>query len=352
MPHVLAVTESPKASRLLWEELAPHVDVIFVPPSELVGILGLEGVVAIVVDLGGGQDAEGLLVAARDAYPAAVRLVVSEDVDRAALQALIGRGLASAALPLPWREGTVLEAMGGLRQVGSRRRARVLVIDDDAGFCELTKAWLEKDHDVVAAHDGEEGLRVAQALRPDVVLLDIMMPKLSGFSVGWVFEHDPRHQGTAVVFVTALRREDTRIGRAAGFLQKPFRRKELVDAIDAALARVGAAPPLPALPAVDDRRLMPRLGVDLPASLRSDGLSVSAIIRSLSVGGACVECDSAVASGSTAVLSFETPQGSFVADCCILYRSQGAPGYGIGLRFVALTAEAEQVLTDVLSAHA
>src|SRR5512134_2628470 len=80
---------------------------------------------------------------------------------------------------------------------------RILVVDDDRILCDILRVWLGDVEAVRFAHDGEEALRMAKEERPDLVLLDVMMPRLSGFSVAWVVKNDPKLKGVPVVFMTA-----------------------------------------------------------------------------------------------------------------------------------------------------
>src|SRR5579863_2109245 len=72
---------------------------------------------------------------------------------------------------------------GGLG-MDDRKNQRVLVVDDDRNFVEATRTMLEEHgYDVVTAHDGNEGLRRAECESPDLIVLDVMMPRRSGFGV-------------------------------------------------------------------------------------------------------------------------------------------------------------------------
>jgi len=62
-------------------------------------------------------------------------------------------------------------------------RARILVVDDEPTNIELIKGYLEKEYDVVSACSGKEALEKLYSKKPDVVLLDIMMPEISGYEV-------------------------------------------------------------------------------------------------------------------------------------------------------------------------
>lgn len=62
--------------------------------------------------------------------------------------------------------------------------AKVLIVDDDTNICELLRLYLEKDgYSTVTAHDGQEAIRTFEESNPDIILLDIMLPKLDGWQV-------------------------------------------------------------------------------------------------------------------------------------------------------------------------
>jgi CheY-like chemotaxis protein len=113
------------------------------------------------------------------------------------------------------------------------RDSTILIADDNEQNVELMQAYLDEvGCRVVAAYDGEETLaRVAEA-KPDLILLDIMMPKLSGFEICRQLKADPATAGIPICMVTALA-EFGDIERAveAGtddFLSKPVNRWELL----------------------------------------------------------------------------------------------------------------------------
>ena len=108
-----------------------------------------------------------------------------------------------------------------------RRETTVLVADDEPHVVELVKVTLEDDRlSVVEAFDGERALVLAQATRPDVVLLDVQMPGLDGFEVCRRLRRDRLFADTTIVMLTAAaQREDIARGLAAGadhYLTKPF----------------------------------------------------------------------------------------------------------------------------------
>ena len=95
--------------------------------------------------------------------------------------------------------------MDSPNQDGAPDTPRILIADDNAQNVELLEAYLAAgDWDVRTAADGEETLRVVRDWRPDVILLDIMMPKISGFEVCKRLRADPQTRDLAVLMVTGL----------------------------------------------------------------------------------------------------------------------------------------------------
>jgi CheY-like chemotaxis protein len=110
---------------------------------------------------------------------------------------------------------------------------RVLIADDNPQGVELLEAYLSDcAYEIATAADGEETLRKIQQWHPDLILLDIMMPKISGFEVCKRLRADPATHSIAVLMITALD-QPSDIERAveAGtddFLTKPINKTELL----------------------------------------------------------------------------------------------------------------------------
>src|SRR5262245_65521917 len=121
-----------------------------------------------------------------------------------------------------------------------QRTARILIADDDPQGAELLEAYLAgTDYDVQTARDGEEALQKVKAWHPDLILLDIMMPKISGFEVCKRLRANPATADVVVLMVTALD-QPSDIDRAveAGtndFLTKPINKTELLLRVRSAL---------------------------------------------------------------------------------------------------------------------
>ena len=118
----------------------------------------------------------------------------------------------------------------------------VLVVDDEQDILDLVRFRLEHDgYRVLTASDGQMGLTLAQAERPDLCILDVMMPKLSGLEVLANLRADPATADTRVILLTA-RGQDADIDRgfelgAHDYVTKPFSPKELRRRVHAQLSR-------------------------------------------------------------------------------------------------------------------
>lgn len=117
------------------------------------------------------------------------------------------------------------------------RRSRILIADDNQPNVELMEAFLsEVDCDIAVAVDGRDTLEKVAAFQPDLILLDVMMPKLSGFEVCKQIKSDPATKGTMVLMVTALNElGDIERGVDSGtddYLSKPVNKVELVKRVE------------------------------------------------------------------------------------------------------------------------
>jgi len=116
-------------------------------------------------------------------------------------------------------------------------RDRILIADDHQQNVELLEAYLaDRDVDVAIAVDGQDALDKFASFQPHLIMLDIMMPKLSGFEVCERLKGDPATSGVMILMVTALN-EDGDIERAveAGaddFISKPVHKLELLKRVD------------------------------------------------------------------------------------------------------------------------
>jgi DNA-binding response OmpR family regulator len=120
------------------------------------------------------------------------------------------------------------------------RPPRILIADDDPQAAELMEAYMtDQGYDLAIAVDGEQTLKLLTEWSPDVVLLDVMMPRISGFEVCKRLRADPATRDVAVLMITALDQASD-IDRAveAGtddFVSKPINKKEVLHRVRALL---------------------------------------------------------------------------------------------------------------------
>ena len=85
------------------------------------------------------------------------------------------------------------------------REAKILIIDDDPDFIAATKVVLEsRAYQVCVAYDGDEGLEATRREMPDLIILDIIMPRQDGFKVCEAIKHDPQLAEIPVIILTSL----------------------------------------------------------------------------------------------------------------------------------------------------
>ena len=107
-------------------------------------------------------------------------------------------------------------------------KKRILLVDDEEELVRAVQARLEaNDYEVITAYDGEEALRKAREEKVDLIILDLMLPKMDGYKVCATLKHDERYRKIPVLLFTArASEEDERIGiedcKADGYLTKPF----------------------------------------------------------------------------------------------------------------------------------
>jgi DNA-binding response OmpR family regulator len=126
-------------------------------------------------------------------------------------------------------------------------RGKILVADDEPNIVTALEFLLHRaGYEVVVAHDGQEALEAIARERPDLVLLDVTMPRRSGFEVCQAVKSDARLEATRVLLLSARSRDtDMAKGLALGadaYMTKPFSTQELLARVAALLGDAGDAP--------------------------------------------------------------------------------------------------------------
>ena len=122
--------------------------------------------------------------------------------------------------------------------------AKVLIVDDDRKTVDLVRIYLEKDgYRVLTAYDGKDALETARQKKPDIIILDLMLPELDGFDLCRILRAEGN--GVPIIMLTARTMdEDKLLGLDLGaddYVTKPFSPRELVARVRAVLRRTGDA---------------------------------------------------------------------------------------------------------------
>lgn len=125
--------------------------------------------------------------------------------------------------------------------------ARVFLVDDDPDFVEATATILEsKGHEVIKLYDGDECLEKLKEVVPDLIVLDVMMPRLDGYKVCKILKGDPKYEKIPVLLLTAVAANipTTRYTQLQGmeteaddYVDKPVEPEELVRRVEMLLKR-------------------------------------------------------------------------------------------------------------------
>jgi len=138
-------------------------------------------------------------------------------------------------------------------------RMRILIIEDERGLTEVLEYNLKREgYETIVAHDGPEGLRKAQTLLPELILLDVMLPGLSGFDVCRELRGGERTRDIPIIIISAKAEEtDQIVGFSLGaddYVTKPFHVKVLLQRIKALQRRVeGVIDPVDVIEYLDVR---------------------------------------------------------------------------------------------------
>ena len=121
-------------------------------------------------------------------------------------------------------------------------QSKILIVDDDPVFVETTKTILEsRDYEVVTAYDGDEGLQKTKEEKPDLILLDIIMPTKDGFNVCEQLKEDPQLADIPVIILTSFAQQKGQTNipvsaglelEAEGYIDKPVSPEKLLSSIE------------------------------------------------------------------------------------------------------------------------
>lgn len=115
-------------------------------------------------------------------------------------------------------------------------KKRVLIVDDEPDVVESVKFRLELENiECLKAYDGEAALQIVKKEKPDLILLDIMLPKINGYKVARLLKFDDNYKSIPIIMLTARTQErDIKLGEETGadkYVTKPFDLEMLVDVV-------------------------------------------------------------------------------------------------------------------------
>ena len=121
-------------------------------------------------------------------------------------------------------------------------KKRILLVDDELDLVETVRFSLELEgYDVLVSHNGEDALNQARKEKPDLILLDLMLPKLDGYKVCRLLKFDERYKHIPILMLTAKTQEkDKLLGKETGadeYITKPFEMDELMGKVKSYLSK-------------------------------------------------------------------------------------------------------------------
>ena len=106
-------------------------------------------------------------------------------------------------------------------------KKRLLIVDDEKDLADMIKFRLEANgYEILIAYDGQAALETARKEKPDLIILDLMLPKMDGYKVCGLLKNDARYSGIPIIIFSAKGQDDdVRLGQELGanaYLTKPF----------------------------------------------------------------------------------------------------------------------------------
>ncbi len=159
---------------------------------------------------------------------------------------------------------------------------KLLIVDDEADTLRLVSLMLERQgYEIITAKDGKTALEKVESDKPDLILLDVMMPDMDGFEVAKVLRSDTETENIPIIMFTAKSQvEDKITGLEAGadvYLTKPTQPRELFAQVKAVLSRSQKTRTLPPPPSPSDR------GFTIGVLAAKGGLGVSSMVTNLGI---------------------------------------------------------------------
>ena len=128
----------------------------------------------------------------------------------------------------------------GKQNTSSDGKRKILIVDDEPNVRRLLRTMLKKNYTVIEAEDGRQAVNLASVEKPDLILMDIMMPKMDGYSSCFALKSEPATSSIPIIMLTAIDLKlNLQLGKeigADGYITKPFDSQDLLNNITQVLA--------------------------------------------------------------------------------------------------------------------
>ena len=220
----------------------------------------------------------------------------------------------------------------------------LLLVDDTELFLAMEKSFLERSEFILhTAKSGLEALEKARAVEPDLILLDLHMPDMSGDKVCSKLKEDPRFMKVPIIIATSEKNPPT-LSRCVeagcdSILPKPFNREILVRTIQKVL--------------VVAQRQWRRVEIQIPCVVRVGEEELQSMIRNISEGGAFLEIGIPLEKGSILDLDFTLPYADYMVSTQVIVRWASsflrmASQTGMGVEFLTVTEEERKLIASLV----
>ncbi len=223
----------------------------------------------------------------------------------------------------------------------------LLIVDDVELFIQLQITHLgRKRFNIHTAGNGSDGLKLARSLKPDLILLDLLMPDMNGDQVCRILKGDPETSSIPVLLVSSGTREYTRSiidsSGCDGLIYKPVRRDLLISVVENLLKT--------------NHRIYERVDVTIPCIVALEEKEYNAAIHSLSSNGVFIAFDRKVIRGDMLDLCFTLPEigneiniRAAAAVWCGALKDNGPKG--VGVQFLTIDPESRKQIAEFVHIH-
>jgi DNA-binding response OmpR family regulator len=138
---------------------------------------------------------------------------------------------------MEWAAPSLSVCLPEKKEKGVKTMTKILMVEDDKDIVKTTQYILEKKgYDCITAFDGMEGLHKAKNESPDLIILDLMLPKMNGYKIARLLKFDQKYKKIPIIMLTAKAQEsDKKLGFQTGadaYMTKPFEFENLLSLIE------------------------------------------------------------------------------------------------------------------------